>query len=158
MGKFLDSLFWFINGVLLRIVLFNIVLGGGGAALILLGLWIDIGQHSISPDVQETINRIATVVAFVGIIATAASIYIKGNLADPVWYSRWIAGGVIAGCVACIVYMLWFSPNHHISDNILSGFTLIGLAGALFRLQPNPFKPVKTGGGPPLRPTASTAI
>ncbi|MBI1867571.1 MAG: hypothetical protein HYS06_04660 [Methylocystis sp.] len=126
---------YFVSWILIRIFLFNIVLGGSGIFLIIYELCADRLQLRTT-GLGQIATFLGTLVTFIGVAVTAASIYFPiGEATKPDRGSYPIAAIVIIGCVVAIYILL---TQGRVPENIVNGFALLGLSGALMRIQPNP--------------------
>jgi len=127
----------------IRVFLFNIVIGGTGIFLIFYETLAHISS-TFRVDVLEKIaSPVSAFVTFLVVTLTACSIYFepaKPTRPDPA--SKWlVAPIVIAGCIFGLLVLF---TKGSVPDHIVNGFALLGLAGALFRIQPNPQRAADT--------------
>lgn len=126
---------YILQYIIVRVLFINCVLAGGGVTLILLGLVMEI--YGLRNDALEWCAAFASsLLTFVGVLVTAGSIYLKSwvpSRPDPA-STRFTAPFAIIACLMAILVLLW---RGSIPTNVVNGFALIGLAGALLRIQPN---------------------
>jgi hypothetical protein len=118
-----------------RILVVNIALGGGGLGLIAYELVADRLQLRAT-GLDKLLSFVGPLLTFTGVALTAASIFFpieKATKPDPI--SKPIALIVILCCFFGVYALI---AKQTIPDNIVNGFALLGLAGALLRIQPNP--------------------
>lgn len=133
-----DQLKYYVQWMILRILLFNILIGGVGILLILYELIAD--QAAIrAAQLDKLADFFGALMTFVGVIVTAASIYFyTDKTTKPSPEARWgTAPIVIVGCLICIYFL--FSKGG-VPAHIVNGFALLGISGGLKRIQPNPQK------------------
>jgi hypothetical protein len=122
------------NGV--RVFLFNIVIGGTGVLLIAYGL----GEPLIATDINRVFERVAAylapIVTFGSVIVTAITVYFPAKaITNPDPGSKiLVAPLIIVGCLLGLGSLFLFG---YVSNHIVNGFALLGLAGGLFRIQTN---------------------
>jgi surface polysaccharide O-acyltransferase-like enzyme len=82
---------------------------------------------------------VSTLLTLLGTICTAVSIYFYSEqMAPPEKMSAFVTAPIIIGaCLLAIVYFFWAG---HLPGQIVNGFALIAIAGALLRFQPHPVK------------------
>lgn len=126
---------YFVQWSLIRVLLLNILLGGVGILLIFYELSADYTGIR-APQLDRVAAFFGSLLTFVGTAATALSIYLyKVKPTDPSPEAYWVAPIVLLGCAICIFFLV---RQGHLPDNIVNGFALLGLAGGLMRIQPNP--------------------
>jgi hypothetical protein len=118
--------------------LFNF-LGYAGVILILYGVVSTVTQ-STWPPLDHWIVPASAFLTLLGVILTAASVYRQPTqLHPPATFSVYVsAPAVILGCTAAIGVLLW---RGSLPPVIVNGFSMLGIAGALFRLQRRPTDP-----------------
>ena len=109
-------------------------LGWSGAAFIFYGGVASLTQEQWAP-LERIAGPLSSALTIVGTAVTAGSIYFYSpNPTPPVRTSYLGAAIVVAACLAALVMMIWWE----LSAVIVNGFAIAGLAGALYRIQPNP--------------------
>jgi hypothetical protein len=132
-----SNLGWFFNWFVLRVFLFTAVMGVTGIFLIGLGVAGAIFDWAVIKQVEWYANLFGSLITLVGTAATATAVYFyKVKSTPPSPESWWTAPMVIIGCVIAFLYLI-FSRDHELPSHIVNGFALLGLSGALLRLQPN---------------------
>ena len=82
---------------------------------------------------------ISTLLTLLGTIFTAASIYFYSNqMTPPEKMSVFITAPIIIG--VCLVAMIYFFSTGRLQGQVVNGFALLAIAGALLRIQPHPVK------------------
>ena len=117
--------------------LFNL-LGMLGMVLILYGA-VSACSGQPWPWLDDLAGPLSITLTLVGVLLVASSIYYGPvRYTPPVRFSRFVSGPltIMGACIA--VYFTWF---HALPLFVCNGFALLGIAGALFRLQPNPHPP-----------------
>jgi len=132
-----ESFKYFVEWLVLRVVLFNMLIGGVGILLIIYELIADpTGIRAVQLD--KLAGFFGALMTFVGVIVTAASIYFyTEKMSKPSPESYWSAPIVIVGCLICLYFLF---KTGDIPVHIINGFALLGLCGGLLRIQPNPQK------------------
>jgi hypothetical protein len=121
--------------MVVRVLLFNILLGGTAILIIIYELSADYAGIR-APQMDKIASFFGSLMTFVGTAATALSIYLyKVRPTAPSPEAYWTVPIVLSGCVICIFFLV---RQGHLPDNIVNGFALLGLAGGLMRIQPNP--------------------
>ena len=130
---------YFLSWWVFRVLILNIVLGGTGIALIAFELFADrlqLRDTTVAGIVSGGLTYLGSLLTLVGVAVTAASIYGPARRAtEPAPESKFTAFIVILACTIAAGFLI---VRHSLPANIVNGFALLGLAGALFRLQPNP--------------------
>jgi hypothetical protein len=136
----LSYLRYFVEWYLFRLIIVTAFLGGGGAILIayeLLADWIGLR----SPSLDNLASFLGTTLTLGGVFITAGSIFVySDNSTRPDPGSFPMAVIVMAAC-ATALYVLF--TGGEVPDNLVNGFAMLGLAGGLARIQPNPQKSAK---------------
>lgn len=121
--------------IIVRVIFINILLAGGGMGLIVLGLIMETyGLHNDA--VERFAGFASSLLTFLGVLVTAGSIYLKSwipSRPDPASTVLTAPVAMIA-CMVAIIILFW---QGSIPANVVNGFALLGLAGALLRIQPN---------------------
>ncbi|MEQ1708711.1 MAG: hypothetical protein ABL864_10325 [Terricaulis sp.] len=126
---------YFFSWWVIRVFLFNIVLAGSGVALIAYEMSADLLQLR-ETKLEAVASYVGPLLTLVGVALTAITIYFPTSIATkPSPESYFTAPVVILGCLVAVGALYVYGD---LPENILNGFSLLGLAGALFRLQPNP--------------------
>ncbi len=121
--------------IIVRVLFINGFLAAGGMALIVFGLVTEV--YGIHNDALDWFAGFASsLLTFVGVLVTAGSIYLKSwvpSQPDPA--STHLTAPI--AMIACLVAIIVLFTRGSIPANVVNGFALIGLAGALLRIQPN---------------------
>jgi len=126
------------DGRLISIILrkfFN-GLGYSGLMFIIYGV-ISQGTGSVWPILEKWVNPISSFLTIIATLITAASIYFYSDVVThpPERFSKYVSAPiVIVSSIIALVYLV--RNGGDIPPVIVNGFALLGLAGALFRIQP----------------------
>ncbi len=114
-----------------HVLLINII-GFVGIALIAYGIVASLA-HSPWPVLERLATGTATYATLAGALLTTISIYAPVDSRPPDAVSKvFTAPIMIVGIVAAFGFM-WFSP-WQLPSHVVSGFAVLALSGALFRL------------------------
>lgn len=88
------------------------------------------------PPLEKIAGPLSSALTLVGTAMTAASVYVFSPNAPPpeLKSTKITAPIVILACIFGLATLAWIE----LSPVIVNGFAILGLAGALFRLRPNP--------------------
>jgi hypothetical protein len=80
---------------------------------------------------------IGAFLTLVGTLFTVVSVYFYTPLTTrPEWMSVWITAPIVGlGCIAAVVVLI---VHGSISANVVNGFAILAISGALLRIQPHP--------------------
>ncbi len=108
-------------------------LGFSGVLFILYGV-ISKCTDSVWPVLEQWINPISAFMTILATLIVAASIYFHKSFAHPPEkFSKYVSAPVvIASCLAAMIFLIMMGDIPSVAVN---GFALIGIAGALFRIQ-----------------------
>lgn len=80
---------------------------------------------------------IGAFLTLVGALFTIVSVYFyTPRTTPPEWLSVWITAPILGA--ACIVTLAKLIAHGSISANVVNGFAILAISGALFRIQPHP--------------------
>jgi hypothetical protein len=121
--------------------LFTQALGFSGALLIVYSVVSTMTQPW--PPLERVAEFVSSFLTLLGVLITAASIYIRQEPPHPPWRSSRIvvAPLVIACCVAASIFLIKEGP---LPPTLVNGFALLGISGALQRILPT--DPIALGG------------
>ena len=135
-----EYLSYFVNHVIIRTFFIIIALGGTGLALIAYELLADRLQLRGDVSLANWLTFLGPLLTFAGVAVTAASIFVPATRVSAPDPSNYIVAPIVI--LACCFAAYWLYVTGSVADNIVNGFALIGLSGALMRIQPHPQKPV----------------
>ena len=116
-------------------------LGWVGVALVVYGITVAVTGETWKP-VEAIVHPVSSALTFIATAMTAASVYLSPHAAMPEPISKIvIAPAAIGACVVALGFLIWMD----IPEVIVSGFSIVGLAGGLFRLRPKRGHPRRRG-------------
>jgi hypothetical protein len=133
----LSYLRYFAEWYLFRLIIVTAFLGGGGAILIAYELLADrLGLRS--PSLDNLASFLGTTLTLVGVFITTGSIFIYSQNPTKPDPGSFPVAIVVMGVCATALYVLFTGGK--VPDNLVNGVAMLGLAGGLARIQPNPQK------------------
>ena len=133
-SKEISYVFWWW---VVRILLLNILMAGGGAFLVGLEIYSAIYHQRPPQIIEDASTYVGSVTTLLGVFITAASVYLP-NLKPtrPSPEARYLVAWLVM--LICIVAICYLFVHGSVPPNAIVGFAMVGLAGALFRMLPNP--------------------
>ncbi len=106
-----------------------------GLLLIGYGWAIDFNSKWSWPLLDTYAQFISTILTLLGTFFTAASVYFPVHSRRADTHSRKVLAPLVCLLTLVSIYFLFFG-NKPIPQNVINGFAVLGLTGALFRLLP----------------------
>lgn len=107
-----------------------------GGVFILYGI-VSAATKEPWPPLERLADLVSSALAIIGTMVTAISVYFfDPHPNPPERMSIYIVAPIaILGCLVALVFLFWKGAP----TVIVNGISIIGLAGALLRIQPNPY-------------------
>ncbi len=135
-SKAFEGFRYTVSWIIIRIFLFNIMIGGIGIFQILYGTAATISPGVRLPELDKIADFLSAFITFLSVIVVALSVYVRTTPSSPDPGSKYFSAWFII--LLCLIGIYFTVTNGSVPNNILNGFALLGLAGSLFRIQHNP--------------------
>jgi hypothetical protein len=123
------------KGTILRFAIIGV--GWLGVMLIVYGIVTEITAEKWVP-LERIAEPLSSAVTILGTIVVALSIYFWGpNVTPPESMSRYLTAPLIIAA-SCVAFFILFR-NGSLPIVVVNGFAIMGLSGAVLRMQPNPY-------------------
>ncbi len=102
-----------------------------GLAIYLYGVYVVVMNERLG-SFEKLVDHFAAVLTTIGVVATAASVYLPANTRQPEAGSKWYKAPAVI-LLAVVTLALWFISAPLVHPHMWNGLAILGIAGGLFR-------------------------